>query len=90
MIPDFILDISNRQIDLIFKIGRLPKKGKPLEKVQKQIEYFNKFAADRLLAMRNHAFKSSKEFLIFFHWKMVSTFESGALLRSFISFWDEP
>jgi hypothetical protein len=42
------------------------KKGKTLNKVQKQVEYFNQFTTEKLLDMRNHAFKSSKETA---HWK---------------------
>jgi hypothetical protein len=42
------------------------KKG-TLEKVHKQVVYFDKHSTEELLALRNHAFKSSKETV---HWKM--------------------
>jgi hypothetical protein len=43
------------------------KKGNTLNKVEKQVEYFHQFTTEKLLNMRNHNFKTSKEKA---HWKM--------------------
>ena len=43
------------------------KKSNTPDRVQRQVEYFNQLSTEKLLSMRNHAFKSSKETA---HWKM--------------------